>query len=93
MAEISKEIMRKREEQLEGLRNLFTRVFNEYYEKYRELPELEDESDVNRFVNARPEIWRTIQKQDLVLRDVARIAQEILEEKKKEIARKQKKVA
>ncbi len=85
MTEISKEIMKKREEQLEGLSNLFTKVFDEYYKKYKEFPNLKNENDVNIFVAGRSEIWHTIQGQDLVLSEVARIALKVLEEKKRKI--------
>lgn len=90
MTEILTEVMRKREEQLEGLKNLFIKVFDDYYQKYKELPNLASEKDVSIFVSSRPEVWRTIQKQDLVLNDVAKIVLEILEEEKKKLEIKEK---
>jgi len=90
MAEVSKEIMRRREEQLEGLRNLFGKVLGEYYEKNKELPNLVSDKDVDVFIGARPEIQRTVHKLDLVLSDVTRIALEVLEEKKKVLESKER---
>jgi hypothetical protein len=90
MAEFSKEIMAEREEQLEGLKNLFDKVFDEYYFKFRELPKLTDQQSVNVFVQGRPEIWRSITKLDLVLDQVTEVALEVLESKKKEIEQKGK---
>jgi hypothetical protein len=90
MTEFSKEIMKRREEQIEGLKNLFMKVFDEYFAKHKELPELKTERDVDVFIGARPEIQRVIHKQDLVLNDVARVALEVLGEKKKSLESKEK---
>jgi hypothetical protein len=90
MTEVSKDIMERRAEQLEGLRNLFVKVFDEYYAKHGELPNLMSDKDVDNFVIGRPEIQRTIHKQDLVLREVARVALEVLGEKKKNLESKDK---
>lgn len=90
MPEILKEAMQKREEQLKGVKNLFVKIFGDYYDKYKELPNLVSEKDISIFVSSRPEVWRTIQKQDLVLKDVAKIALEILEEKKRKLEIKEK---
>lgn len=83
MSEVSKEIIKRREDQLRGLENLFTQVFTDYYESYGELPKLATQTDVDVFVQGRPEIWRTVQRQDLVLTDVTKVALEVLDKMRK----------
>ncbi len=86
MGEVSKELMRKKEEEVEGLKNLFKKLFGEYFEKHNEYPPLysgnivEDARRVNQFVGSRPEILRSIQSLPAVQNMVVEVALDVLKD-------------
>lgn len=86
MGEVSRELMRKKEEQAEGLKNLFAKLFGEYFEKHHEYPPLysgnivEDTRRVNQFIGARPEILRSIQNLSSVQSMVVEVALTVLKD-------------
>lgn len=86
MGEVSKELMRKKEEEVEGLRNLFKKLFGEYFKKHHEYLPLysgnivEDARRVNQFVGSRPEIQRSIQSLSSVQSMVVEVALAVLKD-------------
>ncbi|MFA5413724.1 MAG: hypothetical protein WC348_04275 [Patescibacteria group bacterium] len=85
MNEVSKDLMREKQEQVEGLKRLFEKLFGEYFEKHREYPPLrsgdlvEDTRRVNQFIGSRPEIMRSIQGLPSVQNIVVETALDVLE--------------
>jgi hypothetical protein len=86
MGEVSQELMREKERQVEGLKNLFRKLFGEYFKKHHEYPPLysgniiEDTRRVNQFIGSRPEILRSIQNLPSVQSMVVEIAIDILKD-------------
>jgi hypothetical protein len=86
MGEVSRELMREKDKQVEGLKNLFTKLFGEYFEKHNEYPPLysgnivEDTRRVNQFVGSRPEIQRSIRNLSSVQGMVVEVALDVLKD-------------
>jgi hypothetical protein len=80
MAEkIFTELQERREKQLSGLRMAFELSFREYASKSGgKYPDLKTDKDVDSYIGARRELWNSIQRLDMVLKDVTRIALEVL---------------
>ncbi len=84
MGEVSKDLMRDKERQVDGLKRLFEKLFGEYFEKHHEYPPLhsgdlvEETRRVNQFIGSRPEIMRSIQGLPAVQNMVVEIALDVL---------------
>ncbi len=76
---VSGELKAKRERQLAGLEAAFGMSFEEYAKNNNgEYPDLGSRADVESYVGARRILWTSIQSLDMVLKDVTRIALEVL---------------
>lgn len=76
------ELRERRERQLIGLKTAFERSFEEYRVKSGEYPSFETDQDVDRYLAARRQLLESVQRLDMVLKDVARVAKEVLDELK-----------
>lgn len=86
MGELSKDLMREKDKQAEGLKRLFETLFGEYFEKHHEYPPLysgdlvKDANRVNQFIGSRPEILRSIQNLPAVQNMVVEVAIDVLKD-------------
>ena len=86
MGEVSKDLIREREKQIEGLKQLFKTLFGEYFKKHNEYPPLytgdlvKDASRVDQFIGSRPDILRSIQSLNAVQDMVVKTALDVLKD-------------
>ncbi len=100
MSEVSREMIGRRKEQLDGLERLWRILLTEYFAKHHEFPPLltgEKTGDLNQagtrvheFVGARPEIRRAIENLDMVQDMVTETALKVLKELEEEKMKKKK---
>lgn len=79
------ELQEKRERQLADLRMRLEQSFRQYIASPKsegQYPDLKDSKEVDVYIGSRRDLWDYVQKLDMVLRDVARIALEVLVELK-----------
>ena len=73
---------------MEGLRRAFEISFWKYWDDHSEYPNLNNDQDVNLYLEGRPDLKAAVFKLDLVLPRVKEIAFEILENLRKTGVRK-----
>jgi hypothetical protein len=90
MGEVSKELIKKREDQREGLERLWKKLLTEYFEKHHEYPPLsagdrvQNSRQIQQFIGSRPEISRAVANLDMVQDLLTEVALEVLKDLAKE---------